>query len=156
MITDTEIVAHLVLRPRSTKMEGWVSSPDNRGTVDILWSCASTIFVCTWVMLHLNVPSRKDSHLKRFITATQMVRLSSLCSRTCDAVRWGPVGFSKKIGRVDVRDQYQHLDHRACLLCGQRRDSIVHWRRRPISHHGGAASISGPAKHNVDTEHIQG
>ena len=50
----------------TTPMLGWVSQPDTRGTLDIVWSCASTIFVCAWVMLHLNVPAQKDSQIVRF------------------------------------------------------------------------------------------
>jgi hypothetical protein len=40
---------------------GWVGSPDERGTLDIVWSCVSTLFICLWSMLHLNLPSRKDT-----------------------------------------------------------------------------------------------
>lgn len=35
---------------------GWVPEPQGRGTWSILWSCLSTIFICTWSALHLNVP----------------------------------------------------------------------------------------------------
>lgn len=31
--------------------------PSGRGTWSILWSCVSTIFICTWTVLHLNVPT---------------------------------------------------------------------------------------------------
>ena len=41
---------------------GWVETPEKRGTIDIIWACTSTIFVCVWVMLHLNVPADKDSY----------------------------------------------------------------------------------------------
>ncbi|KAF2807424.1 uncharacterized protein BDZ99DRAFT_510297 [Mytilinidion resinicola] len=44
-----------------TTRRGWVSSPNERGTMDIIWSCVSTLFICLWSMLHLNVPSKKDS-----------------------------------------------------------------------------------------------
>jgi hypothetical protein len=40
---------------------GWVGGPDERGTLDIVWSCISTLFICLWSMLHLNVPSQKDT-----------------------------------------------------------------------------------------------
>jgi len=29
--------------------------------MDIIWACTSTIFICVWVILHLNVPAAKDS-----------------------------------------------------------------------------------------------
>ena len=46
---------------------GWVSSPDGRGTLDIIWSCLLTTVLCTWTTLHLNVPARHDTYLQRFL-----------------------------------------------------------------------------------------
>src|ERR1700761_2485781 len=34
----------------------FVGAPNIRGTLDILWSCASVLLICTWSILHLNVP----------------------------------------------------------------------------------------------------
>ena len=39
-----------------TIQEGWVAQPGGRGTFDILWSCFSTVFLCCWSALCLNVP----------------------------------------------------------------------------------------------------
>ena len=36
--------------------QGWVSGPEGRGTLDILWSCTTTIFLCSWTVLCLNIP----------------------------------------------------------------------------------------------------
>jgi hypothetical protein len=36
----------------------FVSSPNTRGTLDILWSCLFTIIACTWTIQHLNVPEQ--------------------------------------------------------------------------------------------------
>jgi len=43
--------------------QGWTSSPDQRGTIDILWTCISTLFICVWTSLHLNVPAKDGSVL---------------------------------------------------------------------------------------------
>lgn len=40
---------------------GWVDQPNTRGTIDIIWTCVVTIFLCTWTVLCLNVPARSDS-----------------------------------------------------------------------------------------------
>lgn len=40
---------------------GWVSQPNTRGTFDIVWSCLTTTFLCTWTVLCLNVPASSDS-----------------------------------------------------------------------------------------------
>lgn len=39
----------------------FVSSPNTRGTLDILWSCLFTIFACTWTIQHLNIPAQRKS-----------------------------------------------------------------------------------------------
>lgn len=49
------------LNASTPALRGWVDQPNGRGTIDILWSCASTFFVCVWVMLHLNVPAPEDT-----------------------------------------------------------------------------------------------
>jgi hypothetical protein len=41
-------------------MAGWTESPNQRGTIDILWSCSLTLFTALWTVLHLNVPSADD------------------------------------------------------------------------------------------------
>ena len=45
--------------------EGWVDSPNGRGTIDILWGCLLTTFLCTWTSLHLNLPAPHDHDLQR-------------------------------------------------------------------------------------------
>lgn len=38
-----------------------MGSPDGRGTLDILWSCLITTFLCSWSTLFLNVPGSSSS-----------------------------------------------------------------------------------------------
>lgn len=38
---------------------GWTSSPNTRGTIDIIWSCIFVVFLSTWTTLHNNVPALK-------------------------------------------------------------------------------------------------
>lgn len=40
-----------------TVIHGWVAEPQGRGTWSIIWSCLVTIILCTWSVLHLDVPS---------------------------------------------------------------------------------------------------
>ncbi len=46
--------------------QGWVSQPDGRGTFDILFSSLFTVFLCTWVALHLNVPAVHETYWQQF------------------------------------------------------------------------------------------
>ena len=46
---------------------GWQANPSRRGTLEIVWNCALTIFACTWSIQHLNLPAPEDGALKRFL-----------------------------------------------------------------------------------------
>ena len=47
---------------------GFVPSPNGRGTADILQSCLVTVLLCSWSVLFLNVPARKDGRWARVRT----------------------------------------------------------------------------------------
>lgn len=40
---------------------GWVWDNCNRSTFDVLWSCLSVILVCTYKVIHLNLPSSREA-----------------------------------------------------------------------------------------------
>ncbi|SPO04193.1 uncharacterized protein DNG_06876 [Cephalotrichum gorgonifer] len=44
----------------ASKTVGWVSSPDGRGTIDILWTNLLALFVCVWTVLHHNIQARDE------------------------------------------------------------------------------------------------
>ena len=33
---------------------------------DIVWSCLSTLFICTWVAIHPNIPPHGEGHIQSF------------------------------------------------------------------------------------------
>jgi hypothetical protein len=49
---------------------GWVSEPDDRGTLGLLTTCLTTIFLCTWVVIHPRVYSSET-----FATAHKLALL---------------------------------------------------------------------------------
>lgn len=55
----------------ATHLVGWQLDNDNRSAWDILWACASTIFACTWTVIHADVPNRDASNLRQ---ATMFLR----------------------------------------------------------------------------------
>ena len=59
-------------------MLGWVGQPNQRGTIDIIWSCVATLGICVWAMLHLNVPSQTDSHFTLFLRRVRWMTLAIL------------------------------------------------------------------------------
>jgi len=47
---------------------GWVNEPNGRGTLSILVSCLSSLFLSSWAVMHLNVPCRRSSTARRLAT----------------------------------------------------------------------------------------
>lgn len=43
---------------------GWQPAPGTRGTIEIMWTCAVTMFACTWACLHPDVQSSRDDWRK--------------------------------------------------------------------------------------------
>ncbi|RFU79784.1 hypothetical protein TARUN_2378 [Trichoderma arundinaceum] len=46
------------------RVNGWTMSPDGRGTMDILWTCIFTTFLCSYTILCLNLPARNERSLR--------------------------------------------------------------------------------------------
>lgn len=40
---------------------GWVENPGRRGTLNIIWTCFSTIFTCVYVSVHIDIPDPQKS-----------------------------------------------------------------------------------------------
>ncbi|KAK0648539.1 hypothetical protein B0T16DRAFT_308773, partial [Cercophora newfieldiana] len=54
--------AYTVFEPECTTLKepvNFVSTPNSRGTLEILWSSLFTIFACTWTIQHPNVPEQR-------------------------------------------------------------------------------------------------
>lgn len=45
--------------------QGWTAQPEGRGTIDIIWQNITTIFLCCWTALCLNVPSSRWGRCRR-------------------------------------------------------------------------------------------
>ncbi|KAL2060242.1 hypothetical protein VTL71DRAFT_9637 [Oculimacula yallundae] len=44
----------------NTSTLGWTNAPDGRGTIDIIWGCLVTMFLCSWSLLCLQLPAKDD------------------------------------------------------------------------------------------------
>jgi len=45
---------------------------DHRSTTDIVWSCIATIFACTWVSLHPNIPGIKEGKTREVLVRIEL------------------------------------------------------------------------------------
>lgn len=54
----------------------WASSPDYRGSTDILWSCILTLVACIYNAIHLNIPSKHEGLWRSTLHKFQWVAIS--------------------------------------------------------------------------------
>ena len=59
--------------------QGWTPSPDGRGTLDILYSCGITMFLCSWSILCMNMPGPKESTILVLWRKLCLTALGVLC-----------------------------------------------------------------------------
>ncbi|KAK3953871.1 hypothetical protein QBC32DRAFT_337730 [Pseudoneurospora amorphoporcata] len=57
---------------------GWVGNPRQRGTLMLLIECLTTIFACTWTVLHLNLPAPDDSTKTRVLRKIKWMAITIL------------------------------------------------------------------------------
>lgn len=63
-----------------TIFNGWKPSGRDCGSIDILWTCILTTFLCCWVSTYPNVPSVKDKRYHRFIDKLNLACIGLLGS----------------------------------------------------------------------------
>lgn len=51
------MVAYANLTSSAGPLVGFVSEPNGRGTFGIVWSCLAVLFLNTWTVIHVNIPS---------------------------------------------------------------------------------------------------
>ena len=62
----------------NTLVVGWVDGPNGRGSLDIIWSCLVTIFLCSWYSLCMNASALDDSAFDQYRDKMAMTLLSFL------------------------------------------------------------------------------
>ena len=50
-----------------------ICAPDQRTIWDILWSCLATIFACSWVSVHPNIPAPNESSRRIFLRRLELM-----------------------------------------------------------------------------------
>lgn len=57
---------------------GWVAGPTQRGTLRLVYGCLSTIFACTWTVLHLNVPGQDEPQWRTSVRKLKWMAITIL------------------------------------------------------------------------------
>ncbi|KAI4861911.1 hypothetical protein F4820DRAFT_431979 [Hypoxylon rubiginosum] len=80
----------------SMRVTGWVSGPNQRGTIDIVWSSIFTIFLCTWTAICLNIPRPSDSKHRHLYTRLKWMLLAILYPELVFAVAIGQYASARR------------------------------------------------------------
>lgn len=73
------VFTHATPATNNTLLSGdWVSQPNQRGTIDILWTCLTTLFICLWIQLHLNVPANHEGFFHQSLRRFRWLLLGGL------------------------------------------------------------------------------
>ena len=96
---------------RESLTHGWQSAPNVRGTIDIVWSCASTLFICVWVMMHTNIPSRHDRKRTIYLRKAKWLVLGLLAPELVMLFASGQWASAKR----SVRDMKKLKEEHASL-----------------------------------------
>ena len=57
----------------STLAPACICPADQRSIFDILWSCLATIFACSWVSVHPNIPAPNESRWRVFLRRLELM-----------------------------------------------------------------------------------
>ncbi|KAH0556555.1 hypothetical protein GP486_005587 [Trichoglossum hirsutum] len=80
----------------------WTPEPDGRGTMSLVWSCLSTLFICLWATLHLNIPGEDESaaiYLRRKLKWTFLSAIAPELVSTMAVAQWWSAHYSAKYMR---------------------------------------------------------
>lgn len=82
---------------------GWFPSDDNRGTIDLMWSCCITILLCVWVLTYPNVPSQKDEWYHPLIDKINLAIICLLGPDIICAISTGQLASARRSVKVSIR-----------------------------------------------------
>ncbi|KAF4638016.1 hypothetical protein G7Y89_g59 [Cudoniella acicularis] len=95
-------------QPSFRRELGYVSQPNQRGTIDIMWECSLVLFVSVWVVMHHNVPIKGESLREGITRKIRWVALAVCAPEmlTLFAVmQWNAANISvKEMQKIGGRD----------------------------------------------------
>ena len=67
LIPSSFLANNVTVDNGTTIISGWVQGSQGRGTLDIIWGCALTEFLCTWTAIYLNIPHLNYSKTQKLL-----------------------------------------------------------------------------------------
>ena len=82
---------------------------DQRSIWDILWSCLATIFACSWVSVHPNIPSPDESQWRVFLRRLELMFWAVVGPELVIAWafrQWSSAGRLEKLYKGELSSQF--------------------------------------------------
>ncbi|KAE9377683.1 hypothetical protein N431DRAFT_478862 [Stipitochalara longipes BDJ] len=70
-------------------LEDWQNGGDSRSSWNILWSSLSTIFACTWTVLHMNIPPPGASKLQNLCRKLRWLLITAVAPELITSYAFG-------------------------------------------------------------------
>ncbi|KAG1794777.1 uncharacterized protein HD556DRAFT_1307793 [Suillus plorans] len=94
---------------------GSPSSSHTRTLWDIIWSCAATLFACTWTAIHPNIPGMDEGRITIFFRRLFIMVLALIAPELM--VTWATIQF------LSALDTFKAFNAQFYLACGDRPES---------------------------------
>ncbi|MCJ1311237.1 hypothetical protein MMC25_004908 [Agyrium rufum] len=79
---------------------GYVSDPNGRGTISLLLSCVLTLILCVWSALHLDIPPRGESHVRKIVRNGRWILVGVFAPELVVFTTWRQWSSAKLLGTV--------------------------------------------------------
>lgn len=89
----------------------WAPNPDGRGTIEILWTCFATIFLCTWSAVHPNLPGLGEKERRIYYRRLGYVLFCIVAPEYVASV-----AIQELSGAMKVKEQVRCTALRVCFL----------------------------------------
>ena len=150
---------------------GWTSSPNTRGTIDIIWSCIFVVFLSTWTTLHHNVPPVKKGPVWRLRNKILLMGVGLLAPEYV-----ATIAFTELRTALTVQSHMRNLGYKQWTLAqsffvamggymlhfnGEQKpisaENFIKWQRSGTIRVLGSTetSLSEPKLHSVDDASVE-
>lgn len=99
-----------------TETVGWISGPDGRGTLSLVWTCLSTLFICIWTSWHLDYPTDDAGNLKLFLHKLKWVLFLLVFPELGTALAIGQFSRARKFAKELKSEGYTQWSRLHCLF----------------------------------------
>ena len=73
LLGESSTGSNVTVNVLSTLTPACICPADQRSMWDILWSCLATIFACSWVSVHPNIPAPNESSWRIFLRRLELM-----------------------------------------------------------------------------------